>query len=105
MHAYSVYPDSRSSRAKISRADRFPAASHWTAPNTWSWALSRRPMSPAVAAATSWEIAMNGTGMGTSTTGKPRSPAAARKALVSGGTIRPSDSARQATPASSSRSR
>ena len=62
-------------------------------------------MSPAVAAATSWEIAMKGTGMGTSTTAKRRSAAAARNAPVSGGTMRPSDSARQATPASSSRSR
>ena len=33
-------------------------------------------------------MAMNGTGIGTSTTGNPRSPAAARKAPVSGGTNR-----------------
>lgn len=34
VQAYSEYPDSRSSRAKISAVLRLPAASHWTAPNT-----------------------------------------------------------------------
>ena len=105
VQAYSVYPDSRSSRAKISRSVRFPAASHCTAPNTCSWAFSRWAVSPWTAAATSWAMAMNGTGIGTSTTGNDRSSAAARKSRVSGGTNRPSDRARQATPASSSRSR
>ena len=70
-----------------------------------SWASSRWAVSPCTAAATSWAMAMNGTGIGTSTTGNDRSSAAARKSRVSGGTNRPSDRARQATPASSSRSR
>ena len=72
VQAYSEYPDSRSRRAKISAAVRFPAASHWTAPNTCNCAFSRCPVSPWTAAATSCEIAMNGTGIGTSTTGNPR---------------------------------
>jgi hypothetical protein len=105
VHPYSRYPDSRSSRAKISLVVRFPAASHWTAPKTGNCAFSRCPVSPCTAAATSCEIAMKGTASGTSTTAKPRSLAAARKASVSGGTNSCSDSARQATPASSRRSR
>ena len=78
-------PDRRSSRAKISWVLRFPAASHRTAPKTWSCALSRWPVSTCTAAATSCEIARNG--------------------AVSGGTNSCSDRARQATPASSRRSR
>ena len=106
VQAYSEYPDSRSRRAKISAALTFPAASHWTAPNTCNCAFSRCPAPPsATAAATSWAMAMNGTGIGTSTTENPREAAAARKAAVSGGTNIRSDTARHATPASSSRSR
>ena len=75
------------------------------APKTCSWAFSRCALSVWTAAATSCAIVMNGTGIGTPRWGSSGRSAAASSAGVTGGTNRPSDSARHATPESSSRSR